>query len=537
MKSRFLLLAFFSASCALMGHSQQVVFNFTGGSQTWVVPTGVTSIAIDARGGMGGGNAADPLVLGGKGGRVQTTIAVTPGETLTIYVAGLGGDPTPPNTAGLGGFNGGGTGGIDNVDGNGPAAGGGGASDVRQGGDDLAHRVVVAGGGGGAECCEDANGGAGRGLIGANGSTPPEGGSTGGGGGTQANGGAAGTGCNGIGTSGNLGQGGTGGDGNRAGGGGGGGFYGAGGGGGCTWGSGGGGGSSYSVGTGTIHTQGYQSGNGQVIITFGTTSPVFLNFPLLNRNAFDAKIISVFDHSSNWQYCSDNSVEADDGEKGQLQNGTDSQPTDPTCFLTGLHNLAYGFAQNSTYQAFSVNGQYVGADGDGNGHPGIDFLQYDGHPGYDFETKDQSANGKIPVLAAAAGTVVCSNVPSSPKCSNATTIDPCIEGPGEIKIRHSNGYFSIYLHLSSSSVTPGETVSAQQQIGVSGDTGVCNNPHLHFEIRKGSCGNSSSCTCSRAQTTNVNNCIPVDPYGWSDNIDNDPYTHDGKPVVNVNLWK
>jgi streptogramin lyase len=247
---------------------QSYAFSFTGAVQTWTVPSSVTSITVDVRGAQGGGNPVDPTVMGGNGGRVQTTIAVTPGETLTIYVAGAGGYPTIPNGAGPGGFNGGGAGNIDNVDFNGPSAGGGGASDVRQGGNGLGNRVVVAGGGGGAECCEDASGGAGGGLIGANGGTPSEGGSTGGGGGTQSNGGAAGTGCDGSATPGSLGQGGTGGPGNRAGGGGGGGYYGGGGGGGCTWGSGGGGGSSYSAGTGTVHTQGYQTGNGEVIISY-----------------------------------------------------------------------------------------------------------------------------------------------------------------------------------------------------------------------------------------------------------------------------
>ena len=178
----------------------------------------------------------------------------------------------------------------------------------------------------------------------------------------------------------------------------------------------------------------------------------FLSFPLQNRNAFDAKIVSVFDHSSNWQYCADGVVEAYDGETGELEYGTDNHPTDPTCHLTGWPNLAYAFAKNNK-TPFNVNGQYVGVNGDGL----TKYLQYDGHPGFDFETKDQSKDGKIPVLAAADGTVVCSNVPVPAKCADNTTIDPCIEGPGEIEIKHSNGYFSIYLHLSSSSVTAGET--------------------------------------------------------------------------------
>ena len=103
------------------------VFDFTGGPQTYVVPSSVSSIYVDARGGEGGGNGTN---LGGKGGRVQTTLAVTPGEVLTIYVGGHGGSLCSPNTGGLAGFNGGGAGGIDLCDFNGPAPGGGGASDI-----------------------------------------------------------------------------------------------------------------------------------------------------------------------------------------------------------------------------------------------------------------------------------------------------------------------------------------------------------------------------------------------------------------------
>jgi len=252
--------------------AQQVTFDFLGSPQTWVVPSNVTSITVDVRGAQGGGNASAPTPQGGKGGRAQTTLAVTPGETLVIYVGGRGGDLdfSGPNTAGPGGFNGGGAGGIDNVDFNAAAGGGGGASDIRQGGNGLTSRVVVAGGGGGAECCSGAIGGDGGGTTGMSGGTV--GGSEPGGGGTQSAGGAGGTGCNGNGSSGSVGQGGVGGNGNRAGGGGGGGYYGGGGGGGCTFGSGGGGGSSYSAGQGTIHTQGYQTGAGQVVIAYEAPS-------------------------------------------------------------------------------------------------------------------------------------------------------------------------------------------------------------------------------------------------------------------------
>jgi hypothetical protein len=249
-------------------------FAFQGQPQTWIVPPGVTSVSVDARGAQGGGNPSAATPEGGKGGRVQTTLSVTPGETLTIFVGGRGGDLTGPNNAGPGGFNGGGTGGTDNVDFNGPAGGGGGASDVRQGGNDVAHRVVVAGGGGGAECCtldSGGLGGAGGGLTGMPGGSKPFTAAPGGGG-TQFSGGAGGSGCNGSGTAGSFGQGGVGGNGNRAGGGGGGGYYGGGGGGGCTYGAGGGGGSSYSIDSNAVHTQGYQTGDGQVIITIPSSA-------------------------------------------------------------------------------------------------------------------------------------------------------------------------------------------------------------------------------------------------------------------------
>jgi murein DD-endopeptidase MepM/ murein hydrolase activator NlpD len=129
------------------------------------------------------------------------------------------------------------------------------------------------------------------------------------------------------------------------------------------------------------------------------------------------------------------------------------------------------------------------------------FLFYDGHPGYDYKTTDQDPSGQIPVLAVAAGTVICVNI-------SVTPTQLCHEGPGEIKIDHGNRYFTIYLHLSSSSVRAGDLVANQQQIGISGSTGVCTQqapcPHLHFEVRKGAAG--STCLTSK--------CVPVDPYGW-----------------------
>ncbi|KRA85020.1 peptidase [Streptomyces sp. Root66D1] len=53
----------------------------------------------------------------------------------------------------------------------------------------------------------------------------------------------------------------------------------------------------------------------------------------------------------------------------------------------------------------------------------------------------------------------------------------------EIVIQHADGNYSQYAHLSSLSVSAGQSVSGGQQIGLSGSTGNSTGPHLHFEIR------------------------------------------------------
>ncbi|WP_370415877.1 peptidoglycan DD-metalloendopeptidase family protein [Streptomyces fradiae] len=55
----------------------------------------------------------------------------------------------------------------------------------------------------------------------------------------------------------------------------------------------------------------------------------------------------------------------------------------------------------------------------------------------------------------------------------------------QVVIQHADGTFSQYGHLSSLSVSAGQTVSGGQQIGLSGATGNVTGPHLHFEIRTG----------------------------------------------------
>ncbi|MER5943318.1 LysM peptidoglycan-binding domain-containing M23 family metallopeptidase [Streptomyces sp. NPDC001928] len=53
----------------------------------------------------------------------------------------------------------------------------------------------------------------------------------------------------------------------------------------------------------------------------------------------------------------------------------------------------------------------------------------------------------------------------------------------QVVIQLADGYYAQYAHLSSLSVSSGQSVTAGQQIGLSGATGNVTGPHLHFEIR------------------------------------------------------
>ncbi|MFD8232331.1 peptidoglycan DD-metalloendopeptidase family protein [Streptomyces sp. NPDC059696] len=53
----------------------------------------------------------------------------------------------------------------------------------------------------------------------------------------------------------------------------------------------------------------------------------------------------------------------------------------------------------------------------------------------------------------------------------------------QVVIKLNDGHYAQYAHLSQLSVSAGQSVTAGQQVGLSGATGNVTGPHLHFEIR------------------------------------------------------
>lgn len=237
---------------------EPVTFNHTGVLQEWTVPAGCKQIKVDCAGAKG----KEGYTSGGKGGRVECVLKVTPGQKLFIWVG------KAPNNARIAEYN---------------------ASDIRTSNADITSeeglnsRLVVAAGGassGVAYGGPASGGGNGGGLTGE--ASVAMNNSYSAAGGTQTKGGnGAGNADNvnpSYGDNGSFGLGGNGHDfdGLAGGGAGGAGWYG--GGGGSTRmqnlryvsASGGGGGSSYTnpeLCSDVVHTQGYQDGDGYVTIS------------------------------------------------------------------------------------------------------------------------------------------------------------------------------------------------------------------------------------------------------------------------------
>lgn len=258
-------------------------FSYTGGWQTFNVPTGVTSINVTMYGGSSPGNA--------NGGRVIGTIHVADTDTLYIVVGqeGLGGvnggSGTHSNAGGAATFGAGGAGGAG-YNANGGDSGGG-YSAIRL--NSTSGTIKCIAGGQGGDSGDSGQGGSGgsttgssggRGTAGSNSTTAATGGSqsAGGQGGTSSSGTAFAGGDASTSVVGRAGAGGdTGGYDGPGGGGGGGGYYSGGGGqgGSSGWapGGGGGGGSSYVGGMASVSTNDRSGGGGPGNVSLSWTDP------------------------------------------------------------------------------------------------------------------------------------------------------------------------------------------------------------------------------------------------------------------------
>ena len=243
------------------------------GEYTLAIPASASSVTIIAKGGSGG--AGGEGGSGGQGGTSQATFSGLAGQILYITVGGLG-ESTTSISGASGGTGGGGGGGDGYISGEYGGGGGGGGSYVSTGAQYPGGGAlyVAAGGGGGGSAYSNVDGGLGGGneitagvADGADGEYNTTEGYAGKGG--RSSGGAAGSNAN----AGSAGNGGNGATGHRGGGGGGGGYFGGGGGGSTTSDGdtgGGGGGSSFVnySGTSVTMTQGGNTGNGSVTITW-----------------------------------------------------------------------------------------------------------------------------------------------------------------------------------------------------------------------------------------------------------------------------
>ncbi len=98
-------------------------YDYTGNYQMFKAPISGT-YTVELWGAQGGS-------VGGNGGFVKGDVYFNEGDTIYVYVGGIGGNRTGTNIPGIAGYNGGGAGGLGNPPGNGSGAGGGGATDIR----------------------------------------------------------------------------------------------------------------------------------------------------------------------------------------------------------------------------------------------------------------------------------------------------------------------------------------------------------------------------------------------------------------------
>lgn len=113
--------------------------------------------------------------------------------------------------------------------------------------------------------------------------------------------------------------------------------------------------------------------------------------------------------------------------------------------------------------------------------------QYEVHHGVEFVNEIGT-----PVLATASGTIIYAGKDED------IVVGPAVNYYGNVVVQelerrwNDQPVYVVYGHLSSISVSDGESVDAGDQIGLVGETGIALGPHLHLEVRVGTNNFSST---------------------------------------------
>jgi hypothetical protein len=142
----------------------------------------------------------------------------------------------------------------------------------------------------------------------------------------------------------------------------------------------------------------------------------------------------------------------------------------------------------------------------------------DGHEGYDFLMPEGT-----PLLAVADGRVVdVQDMLSQPFF--CPPLNRYVTQQKGVYIEHvlpdGRRIWSWPTHMSRIDVTVGMTVTAGQQVGLSGNTGCSGAPHLHFEVF----------------LNNGARLITIDPFGWT-GAGADPWEDHPDGAASIQLWK
>jgi len=192
-----------------------------------------------------------------------------------------------------------------------------------------------------------------------------------------------------------------------------------------------------------------------------------------------------------------------------------TQPAGPYAFMQRPFEqdfpLTNFFDHNLPFQFEDTNGFQLIHSGESS------QLGIDGHEGHDWAMPEGTS-----LKAVANGTVTYAGTEDPFYCP---LLSKTVAG-NLVTVQHTlaNGeiYRSVYLHLSVIKVSIGDTVSAGQEIGFSGNTGCSSGPHLHFHI-------------VRATNTNSNKSTRVDPFGWSA-LTEDPWKVHTQGAASEYLW-